>query len=246
MSRRPRQLLLQLRAAPRWGGRREGAGRKPGPLARQAHRRRAALAARFPCHVTLKVRREVPWLRSVRLVRELERSFAAACERGRFRLVHYSLQSDHAHLIVEAASSRDLASGMKSIGARLARAANRVFRRRGPVLADRYHLHVLRSPREVRRAIAYVLLNARRHLAKRGRTLSQHAGIDPASSGRWFDGWRDGRAPPTSRAASVARPRTWLLAVGWRRREPALFHALRPATQRERLPYHRRVAAPTA
>ena len=91
-----------------------------------------------------------------------------ACERGRFRLTHYSVQSDHLHLIVEAGSSRDLASGMKAIGARLACAANRVFGRGGRVLLDRYHRRMLRTPREVRHAIAYVLLNARRHLAKRG------------------------------------------------------------------------------
>jgi hypothetical protein len=120
------------------------------------------------------------------------------------------------HAIVEAASRDDLAAGMKSLGSRIARAAHRAFRRCGPVLADRYHLHVLRSPREVRRALAYVLLDARKHLAKRGRPLPAASRIDPASSGRWFDGWRHapGRAcdQPT-----VARPRTWLLSIGWRR-----------------------------
>ena len=217
MPRRPRQLALDLRSAPRWGGWREGAGRKPGPEPRAPHRQRAPLAARFPCHVTLKVRREIPSLRSVRLVRDVERSFEAACDRSRFRLVHYSIQPDHIHLLVEAASSLDLASGMKSIGARLARAVNRVFRRRGPVLSDRYHLHVLRTPREVCRAIAYVLLNARRHLAKRGWALPYAIRIDPASSGRWFAGWRGARAPDPAGPAPVAASRTWLLSLGWRR-----------------------------
>jgi REP element-mobilizing transposase RayT len=166
--------------------------------------------------VTLHVRRGLPSLRSVALVRELERSFRAACERGRFRLTTYSIQSDHLHLIVEAASAFDLACGMKSIGARVARAVNRVFRRRGPVLADRYHRHVLRTPREVRSVLAYVLLNARRHLAKLGRRLPDPARVDPASSGRWFDGWRPGR-PRCRDAPVVAPPRTWLLAIGWRR-----------------------------
>ncbi len=167
--------------------------------------------------MTLKVRRELPSLRSARLVHELERSFAAACERGRFRVVHYSVQPDHAHLIVEAASARELAAGMKSIGARLARAVNRVFARRGAVLADRYHLHVHRTPREVRHAIAYVLMNARRHLAKLGRRLPRPAVVDPASSGRWFDGWRNVRARDPIGPPPVAKPRTWLLAIGWRR-----------------------------
>ena len=102
--------------------------------------------------MTIRVRNDMPSLRCVRLVRELERSFREPCERGRFRLVHYSIQSNHVHMIVEAASSLDLAAGMKSIGARLARAVNRVLRRRGPVLADRYHAHVLRTPRDLLRA----------------------------------------------------------------------------------------------
>ena len=85
--------------------------------------------------------------------------------------MHYSIQNDHLHAIVEATSQHDLACGMKSIGSRLARAVNRVFRLRGTVLADRYHLHILRTPREVRNALAYCLLNARRHLAKMRRAL---------------------------------------------------------------------------
>jgi REP element-mobilizing transposase RayT len=216
MKPRSRQLQLELSTPPSWGGARAGAGRKPGPRRRDPHVRRAPLASRHPCHVTLKVRRDVPSLRTAKLVAELERSWRDARERGRFRLVHYSIQSDHVHLIVEAAGAWDLACGLKSLAARLARAANRVFRRVGRVLADRCHVHVLRSPREVRNAIAYVLLNARRHLAKRGAALPRTVRIDPASSGRWFAGWRRGSAPAAD-APAVASPRTWLLSVGWRR-----------------------------
>jgi REP element-mobilizing transposase RayT len=155
----------------------------------------------------------------VRLVREVERSFRDACERTDFRLVHYSLQGNHAHLIIESEGRDALGRGMKAIGARLARAVNRVFRRTGPVLADRYHVRVLRTPREVRNALAYVLLNSRRHAARTGRTLSRAFRIDPASSGRWFDGWREAfvRAPDPP---AVAPPRAWLLATSWRRRGP--------------------------
>jgi len=124
------------------------------------------------------MRDDVPSLRTVRVVREVERAFAAAGDRKGFRLVHYSLQGNHAHLIVEADDERALGRGMKAIGARLARAVNRVFRRSGPVLADRYHVRALRTPREVRNALAYVLLNARRHAAKAGRKLTS------------ADGWR--------------------------------------------------------
>jgi REP element-mobilizing transposase RayT len=216
MASRSRQLQLDLEAKSKWGGARSGAGRKPGALRRDPHRRREPLASRRPCHVTLKVEKDVPSLRSARLVAELERSWREACERERFRLVHYSVQGDHVHLIVEAASAPDLACGLKAIAARFARGVNRVFHRAGRVLADRCHVRVLRSPREVRNAIAYVLLNARHHLAKRGRVMPSIARIDPASSGRWFCGWRTGATPSTDPPA-VAAPRTWLLRTGWRR-----------------------------
>ena len=174
-----------------------------------------------PVHVTLRVRPGVPSLRGGALVHEWRRSLAEANERGDFRVAHYSLQVDHALLIVEAHGKEALACGMMSIGSRLARAVNRVGRRSRPVLDGRYHHRSLRSPREVRRALAYVLLNARRHLAKsRGVSRSDTAHLDGASSARWFDGWRPPAATRirVSRSApEVARPRTWLLRVGWRR-----------------------------
>ena len=158
------------------------------------------------------MREGLPSLRSASLVHELERSFAKGCERDGFRVVHYSIQGNHAHFLVEAEGRDALGNGMKSLGARLARAVNRVFRRSGPVLRDRYHLHVLRTPREVRHALAYVLLNARKHARK----VSRRLGIDPASSGRWFDGWRQ-RIALDMGPAPVARARTWLAVKGWRR-----------------------------
>ena len=161
------------------------------------------------------VRRTIdPVLRTLaKLVRELERTFALGCERGSFRLVHYSVQHDHAHFIVEAKGRDALGRGMKSLGARFSRAVNRVFGRRGAVLLDRYHLHVLRSPREVRNALRYVLLNHRKH-ARRPRRVAEP---DPASSGRFFDGWTKKREPERGRSP-VARAHSWLLSVGWRRR----------------------------
>jgi hypothetical protein len=100
----------------------------------------------------------------------------------------------------------------------------RAFRRSlaGPVLDGRYHHRVLGTPREVRRALAYVLLNARRHLQKQRRSANHGSRVpfDPASSARWFDGWRSQTATRLLEVGGrpeVARPRTWLLRVGWRR-----------------------------
>ncbi len=231
MTRRNRQLAFTLPAPRRWGGRRTGAGRKPGPRPRLRHRSRVRFPRTLPAHVTLRLLPGLPSLRETRVVRAIERSFADGCRRGSFRLVHYSLQGNHAHLIVKAHDRDALGRGMMAIGSRLARALNRATGHSGQVLADRYHLRLLETPREVHRALRYVLLNARRH-AGAARAKLAGVGLDPVSSALWFDGWnRQGveaakrliaersaraRAAPAGKPA-VARPRTWLLTVGWRR-----------------------------
>jgi REP element-mobilizing transposase RayT len=147
-------------------------------------------------------------------VRALEESLRSGCERGDFRVVEYSIQREHLHALVEADDARALGRGMKSLGTRLAWTIKRVFGRTGRVLADRYHVHVLRTPREVRNAIAYVLNNARKHAVELGRRVLHS--IDPASSGRWFSGWSE-PVPAAHDPPAVASPRSWLLRVGWLR-----------------------------
>lgn len=225
MKRKPAQLSLTLRAPRRWGGARAGAGRKPGDRPGVRHAARAAFRKTLPAHVTLRLHRDTASLRNVRVVREIERTFAIGCDRPDFRLVHYSLQGNHAHLIVEARDHVALGRGMMAIGARLARAVNRVSGRTGQVLAERYHHRLLATPKEVHTALRYVLLNARKHAAKVRAALRSTTRLDPASSARWFDGWRLGtnRAPSAVAGAApaspppIARARTWLLTVGWRR-----------------------------
>ena len=175
------------------------------------HRQRDRIVARVPVHVTIRLRRGIPTLRQPRFVRRFRTSLSEACVRHGFRVVHYSIQRDHMHLLIEAQSNRSIACGMKSVGARIGKLANRVFERRGKVLDGRYHLRPLRTPLEVRRALRYVLLNHRHHAACR-------ATPDPASSGRWFDGWRSAATPPIiADVREVAPARTWLLRLGWRR-----------------------------
>jgi hypothetical protein len=145
---------------------------------------------------------------------------------ARFRLLQFSVQRDHVHLIVEASDKRALSSGVRSVAILIARYVNELLARRGPLWGDRWHGHTLKSPREVRNALAYVLGNFRKHAR---RTLPP--GVDRYSSGAWFDGWRDferrsGLAPPFMRRDVAVEPatecpvsnaRTWLARVGWRR-----------------------------
>ena len=232
--RSPRQGTLNFDAG-KHGGKREHSGRPRGPHPKLWHRGRDEFSAAHPLHVTIPVRRDIPSLRSHKIVRAIEAAFRRGCERAGFRLVHYSLQDDHVHLIVEADGVAALGRGMKSITSKLAYAVNRALRRgrSGKVIADRYHHEVLTCPRQVRNALAYVLLNARRHAAKRiarlrkqgkpAKPLAPARYIDAPSSGRWFDGWREDarvdRSPPRLLGSepAVAPPRTWFLRVGWRK-----------------------------
>jgi hypothetical protein len=92
---------------------------------------------------------------------------------------------------------------------------NRILGRRGRVFGDRYHARPLRTPREVRHAIVYVLQNWLKH-------TPGARGVDRCSSGWWFTGWRipPSAGPPNwndAEPAPVVLPRTWLGETGWRR-----------------------------
>jgi REP element-mobilizing transposase RayT len=181
------------------------------------HRQRERIIARLPQHVTIRLRGGIPSLRQPRFVRRFRVSLSEACVRHGFRVVHYSIQRNHLHLLVEAQTNDAIARGMKSVGARIGKLVNRLFERRGKVLDGRYHVRPLRTPLEVRRALRYVLLNHRHHAALRRRRESIRT-PDPASSGRWFDGWSIvSESPNPIDVRDVAPARTWLLRVGWRR-----------------------------
>jgi putative transposase len=147
-------------------------------------------------------------LRSELLFPRLSRALGASTRDG-FRILHFSVQSDHLHLMAEADTQEQMSRGMQGLAVRCAKTINLAAGRRGTVWRGRYHLHALTTPREVRTAIVYVLLNFRKH-------LQAGPGIDPCSSGPWFDGWAH---QPTLAPlpAPVTRARTWLAGIGWRR-----------------------------
>jgi REP element-mobilizing transposase RayT len=194
------------------GGARRGAGRKRrAERSRVSHKARPSLAARHPLLVTIRLRSGLPSLRRKREFELIRDRLELAAERFDVRLVEYSVQSNHAHLIVEAQDGRALARAMKGLLVRIARGLNRLWRRRGSVLDDHYHARVLKTPREVRNALVYVLQNARKHGV-------HFSGTDPFSSGPAFDGWKDSsRRTIAARTRPLARARTWLLSSGWRR-----------------------------
>ncbi len=194
-----------------WGGKRLGAGRKPAHgRAGVPHVVRANHRAAHPVHITLRARAGLPPFRERAVFAEMRRSIASASQ-SRFRVVEFSVQDNHVHLVVEAHDKRTLTRGVQGLAIRLARAVNRMLSARGPVWGDRYHARELRTPREVRNAIVYVLMNARKHGARLG------SGIDAFSSAPWFEGFAKKIVVPPD-PAPVLNARTWLGSVGWRRR----------------------------
>jgi hypothetical protein len=142
------------------------------------------------------------------------RASLAAASRATFRVIQFSVQNDHVHLIVEAEDREALSRGMRGLATRSARAVNRTLARRGRVWADRFHARPLRTPREVRSALVYVLMNFKKHW--RGPIAS--SSIDRCSSAPWFDGFRRSTVSQGERSAPafLAHARTWLARVGWR------------------------------
>lgn len=196
-----------------WGGARRGAGRKRTERPRVPHRRRERLSGREPIHITTKLVAGLPSMRTERVGWVVFEKLRAYRERDGFRVVHFSVQTDHIHMIVEADDRASLSRGMRALSIALARALNRLWQRSGSVFR-RYHEQLLDTPRQVRNAIKYVLHNARKHHQRLRRDY-----VDPLSSAQWFSGWTqpirytDGPSP-------TSLPRTWLLRTGWLRRGP--------------------------
>jgi hypothetical protein len=176
-----------------------------------------------PAHVTLRVVRELPCLRDRDVATGVVEQVRRASRKG-FRVIAYSIQGDHMHLLVEALGSRTFTSGMRGLTIRIARAVNRALGRSGPVLRDRYHTRALTTPTEMRNAYLYVLANRLKHLVRVDRRARDddgelaRTGIDPVSSGPWFTGWR-GSSSRTSAIVAATTPvaRPTLASVGWRR-----------------------------
>ncbi len=181
-----KQLGLALKE--QWGGKRKGAGRKPvGERAGVPHRSRPILKRRFPVHVTVKVIEGILSLRDAICFEALRESFNKANARVGFKVVHYSVQTNHIHFIVESDGTKELSSGMRGLMIRMARTINKVMNRKGRVFADRYHIEIVKTLRHAHNTLHYVLRNNEHHSGRKG--------IDPCAT----------------ELSPVAAPGTWLL-----------------------------------
>ncbi len=178
------------------------------------HRSRERLDGKnHPVHVTLKVLPGLPNLRRWHIFKAIRSAIADAAVRFDTRIVEYSVQSNHAHFIIESKNARTMGRAMQGLCIRIAKRLNKRLDRKGQIFKERYHARALRTPPEVRNALRYVLQNAERHAGGK-------YDVDLCSSGIHFTGWAteiaiewvNAQAPPVN-----ARPATWLLTKGWRR-----------------------------
>ena len=217
------------------GGKRRGAGRKPkGDRASASHQARPEHDPRHPVHVTLRVVGSASGLRRKDTYLAVREATIVTAKRQDFRIVHMSIQRDHIHLIVEADSKAALSKGVQGFSISAARQINKAItlrggdRRTGKVIGDRFHARPLTSPRAVRNTIAYVLNNHRHHGEDRA-SFARTWRVDPFSSGPLFFDWKELESSPvlwplrpTYHPLIVFRPRTWLLAKGWRQFHPLI------------------------
>jgi hypothetical protein len=92
------------------------------------------------------------------------------------------------------------------------------------VFPDRFHQEILTNPTRVRGCLSYVLNNWRKHREDVS-AVARAWKVDPFSTAVLFDGWKEHddqalfwRWRDTYDPLVVYRPRTWMLAEGWRRR----------------------------
>jgi len=223
--RRPRkrhvQLSLEQARKPdgKHGGWRPGAGRpkKPGAV---SHATRPSEPGRFPQHVTLRIREGVSSLAREGCVKII-RAAVKASHKDAFRIIEFNVLGNHLHLITEAGDKHALSTGLQGFEVRVVQRLNSALQRRGKLFADRYHARHLKTPREVRNALRYVLLNRKHHAAEQ-RFSKQW--IDPFSSAAWFGGWAQRiradepwKGDLLAIARPTAEPTVWLLTDGWKR-----------------------------
>jgi REP element-mobilizing transposase RayT len=192
--------------------------KKPGPKPKKfkldvAHRTRAELNPRHPVHVVMRVTPELARLRTRKAYQVVRQALRACVVRTDYRVVHISIQKDHVHAIVEAEGKQALAKGMRGFAISVAKRFNRAIgRKSGTVFPRRYHATVLTTPTQVRRAIAYVLNNWRKH------GVDGPWRVDPFSSASQFGGWATAHGYAAQiEPLPVGAAQSWLLREGWMR-----------------------------
>ncbi|MEI8348179.1 MAG: transposase [Pseudomonadota bacterium] len=139
------------------------------------HRLREEIPKKKPVHVVWHLNPHVPPCRRKNILL----IFKKAVLKGRLmglKVIHFSLMNNHLHLLIETENKKALAKALQSFAISFTkRLKNFNGLKKTPIFKERYFCHILKSLREVKHAIHYILMNGK----KAG--LSRYD-IDPYSS----------------------------------------------------------------
>jgi REP element-mobilizing transposase RayT len=126
------------------------------------HTRRFRLKKPSSLHLTIKVKENKADIQNKRILKTLHYAIRRARLKG-LKIVHYTLEYNHVHLLVESVDNKILHKGMQAFGITIAKAINKIKRTKGAVYKNRYHLRVIDSPRQLKNVLHYIFSNGVKH-----------------------------------------------------------------------------------
>ena len=126
------------------------------------HVKRFRLKKASSLHLTIKVRENKADIQSKRILKALHHAIKRARLKG-LKVVHYTLEYNHVHLLVESVDNKTLHKGMQAFGITIAKAINKIKRSKGAVYKNRYHLRLISSPRQLKNVLHYIFNNGVKH-----------------------------------------------------------------------------------
>ena len=138
------------------------AGRKPIHDKGIRHIRRERFERESSFHITIKVREDKSDLQNKMILKALHHAIMKARAKS-LKVIHYTLEYNHIHMLVEAFNQEQLSNCMQSFGVTLAKMINKVKFKKGGVYKHRYHLRRLISVMELKNVLKYIFNNGIKH-----------------------------------------------------------------------------------
>lgn len=126
------------------------------------HTTREVIKKKTALHLTIKVRPNKADIKSKAVLKALHHAIKRA-RLKKLKIIHYTLEYNHLHLLVETSGNQALHSGMQALGISLSKAINRIKFCSGGVYKHRYHLRVITSLRDYKNVLNYILNNGVKH-----------------------------------------------------------------------------------
>lgn len=141
---------------------RKRAGRPPIHHPAIRHTKRPKFFQTRSLHLTIKVRENKADIQNKKILLRLNRAIQLARKQG-LKIIHFALEFNHVHLLVEAGNHQILHRGMQALGISLAKGINKMKQKKGAVYKHRYHFRQITCARELKNVIHYILSNCKKH-----------------------------------------------------------------------------------